>query len=388
MRPSVTSTLTKGYESEGPLRNYCEPVRQLQKWLQNPHVLRYAPVFSAIFSSPDGLSLRCAEVFQSEKNAVHLMKSLKGIASFVAVATTGSFSAAAKLQGVSAVATSKNVATLERQLGVRLFQRTTRKLSLTDEGVSFFRQCEGPLRELQAAQVAAEQSSKSLSGMVRVTSVSPIATGYLLPLIPAFHAINPKVRIELHLDDGVSDMIEQGFDVGIRVGQLRDSTLVARPIANMPFVVCGSTAYLKLRGVPQTLAELSNHNCVRLRRPGRQEPFPWFLLGMDSALDKSLQGNFSVTDFHAVMSAAAQGQGLACVPLPMAMPLFRTGQLKPVLTEHIDPQFIVYVHYPNRKNLPERTRTFVDFVLKRLSDELDLQTNHQELVAPFVSTPI
>jgi DNA-binding transcriptional LysR family regulator len=330
----------------------------------------------------------CRGRHPAEEKPAHFMKSLKGIASFVAVASTGSFSAAAKLQGVSAVATSKNVATLERQLGVRLFQRTTRKLSLTEEGVIFFRQCEGPLRELQSAQVAVEQSTKSLSGMVRVTSVSPIGTGYLVPLMPTFHAINPKVHVELHLDDGVSDMIAQGFDVGIRVGQLRDSTLVARPIAKMPFVVCASTAYLKLRGAPRVLSELSHHNCIRLRRPNRKEPFPWFLLGMDSALDQSLQGNFSVTDFYAVMRAAAQGQGLACVPLPMAMPLFRAGQLKPVLTDHIDPRFVVYLHYPNRKNLPERTRAFVEFVLKRLSEEPDLQTQHWELIAPFISAPM
>ncbi len=316
------------------------------------------------------------------------MKSLKGIASFVAVASSGSFSAAAKLQGVSAVATSKNVATLERQLGVRLFQRTTRKLSLTDEGVNFFRQCEGPLRELQAAHVTAEQSSKALSGIVRVTCVSPIAIGYLLPLIPEFHATHPRVHIELQLDDSVSDMVAQGFDVGIRVGKLRDSTLVARPIANMPFVLCGSAAYLKRCGTPRTLSDLTQHNCIRLRRANRQEPFPWFLLGMNPPLDKSLQGNFSVSDFHAVLTAAVQGQGLACVPLPMAMPLFRAALLKPVLTEHIDSQYVMYLHYPNRKNLPARTRAFVDFALKRLGAVPDLQTTHQELVAPFVTVSV
>jgi DNA-binding transcriptional LysR family regulator len=314
------------------------------------------------------------------------MKSLKGIASFVAVASTGSFAAAAKQLGVSAVAVSKNVATLERQLGVRLFQRTTRKLSLTPEGHTFYRQCLGPLRELEAAQAVVEQSGKALSGMVRITCAAPFATGYILPLIPQFHAINPKVQIELHLDDAVSDMVTQGYDVGIRVGLLKDSSLVARPIASLPFVVCASGDYLKLRGTPVTLDDLAQHNCVRLRRAGSNDPMPWFLKDSDAKADKLIQGNLLVNDFAALVLAAVQGQGLVCVPLQMAMPLFRARQLWPVLTDHIDTRLEVYLYYSNRKNLPTRTRSFVDFILEQLLRETDLHTPHQTLVAPFMLT--
>jgi DNA-binding transcriptional LysR family regulator len=312
------------------------------------------------------------------------MKSLKGIGSFVAVASTGSFAAAAKQQGVSAVAVSKNVATLERQLGVRLFQRTTRKLSLTPEGHTFYRQCLGPLRELEAAQAVVEQSGKALSGVVRVTSAAPFATGFILPLLPAFHAVNPKVQIVLHMDDAVSDMVAQGYDVGIRVGQLKDSSLVARPIAPLPFVVCGSVDYLKLRGSPKTLADLAQHNCLRLARPGSHDPMPWFISGNDSASDKLINGNVVLNDFGALVMAAVQSQGLVCVPLPLVMPLFRSGQLRPVLTEHIKTDLIVYLHYPNRKNLPARTRSFVDFVLNTLEHMDDLHTAPRALVAPFI----
>ncbi len=333
-------------------------------------------------------TLRCSfagslQRFFGNHSEINTMKSLKGITSFVAVASGGSFTAAAKLQGVSAVAVSKNVATLERQLGVRLFQRTTRKLSLTQEGRTFYAQCQGPLRELEAAQAVVQGSTKSLSGLVRVTCVSPLGMGFLLPLMSEFHAGNPKVHIELHLDDAVNDMVGLGFDVGIRVGQLRDSSLVARPISPLPFVVCASPAYLARCGWPQALDELAAHNCIRMRLTGRAEPFPWFLLGVDATLDKSFQGNLSVNDFHALVTAALQGLGLICAPLPLVMPLFRAGQLKPLLTQHIDPQYLVYLHYPNRKNLPARTRTFTDFVLERLSREPDLNTPHQELVAPF-----
>jgi DNA-binding transcriptional LysR family regulator len=312
------------------------------------------------------------------------MRSLKGISSFVAVASAGSFTAAAKQQGTSAVAVSKNVATLERQLGVRLFQRTTRKLTLTLEGQNFFRQCLGPLRDLEAAQAQAEQSSKALTGLVRVTCASPFAVGYLIPMIPDFHAINPKVKIELHLDDAISDLVAQSYDIGLRIGELRDSTRIVRPVSKLPFVICASPDYLRQRGRPDSLAALLEHNCLRLRRAGREEPFPWMLTGLDKKTDELIQGNFLANDFAALVLAAVQGQGLICSPLPLVMPLFRSGQLSPVLTEFIDPKVTVYIHYPNRKNVPARTRALVDFLIERLGRETDLQTAHRELVAPFV----
>jgi DNA-binding transcriptional LysR family regulator len=311
------------------------------------------------------------------------MKSLKGISSFVAVAGSGSFTQAAKQQGTSAVAVSKNVATLERQLGVRLFQRTTRKLSLTAEGQSFYQQCLGPLRELEAAQAQVEQSSKALTGLIRVTSASPFGIGFLIPLIPQFHAINPRVKIELHLDDAVSDLVSQSYDLGVRIGGLADSTRIVRPLAPLPFVCCASTQYLKQKSIPTSIADLLDHNCLRLRRVGRDDAFAWMLSGLDSKTDKLIQGNFLVNDFTALVTAAVQGQGIICAPLPLVMPLFRSGQLRPVLIDKVDPKIGVYVHYPNRKNLPARTRAFVDFVLERLGQEPDLQTPHQELLAPF-----
>ena len=313
------------------------------------------------------------------------MKSLKGIGSFVAVASTGSFAAAAKLLGVSAVAVSKNVSTLERQMGVRLFQRTTRKLSLTAEGDAYYKRCLGPLRELEAAQAVVQGSSQDVSGLVRVTSVSPIGMGYLVPMMAAFHAQYPKVQIELHLDDKTQDMVDKAYDVGIRVGPLRDSSHVARPIAKLPFVLCASPEYLRRHGAPKDLADLANHNCLRLRRAGNNDAMPWFLNGLSLEAGKLLPSNFLANDFYALISACTQGMGLACLPLPVVMAWFRSGHLRPVLAQHIEAKFEMYLHYPSRKNLPERTRCFVDFVLEQLRGEDDLQKPYQQLVAPFIS---
>jgi DNA-binding transcriptional LysR family regulator len=312
------------------------------------------------------------------------MKSLKGIASFVSVAASGSFAAAAKLQGVTAVAVSKNVATLERQLGVRLFQRTTRSLKLTPEGQTFYDQCAGPLRELEAAEAKAAQSTLAAEGLVRVTCVPAIATGFLLPMLGKFYALHPKVQVEVNLDSVVADMVSEGFDVGIRVGPLNDSNWVARQIAPLPFVVCASPVYLAQHAAPQTLADLALHNCIRVTRPSQQGLMPWALKGMSEAVGKQIQGSVMVSDFAAAVQAAVSGLGMVCAPLPLAMPLFRSGELRPVLTPLIVPRLEVYLHYPNRKNLPNRTRVFVDFVLEALRNEPDLQTDAQVLVAPFV----
>ncbi len=312
------------------------------------------------------------------------MKSLKGIESFIEVASAGSFSAAAKKLGVSAVAVSKNVATLERQLGVRLFQRTTRKLNLTAEGQNYYEQCLGPLRELEAAQAVVQNSSNALSGLVRITSVTPFGTGFILPILPKFQALHPKVQISLHLDDTVNDLIANSYDIGIRVGQLRDSSLVARAISPLPFVVCASMHYLAQHGVPRQLEDLKQHNCLRLSRAGSQEPMPWFLKGCDTKLDRQIIGNLLINDFSSLLAAAVQGQGLVCVPLPLAMPMLRSGQLHPVLTDLIESKIQVYLYYPNRQNLPARTRSLIDFILAQLKQEQDLQTPAHQLIAPFL----
>ena len=314
------------------------------------------------------------------------MKSLKGIESFIEVASTGSFSAAAKQLGVSAVAISKNVATLERQLGVRLFQRTTRKINLTVEGQSYYGQCLGPLHELEAAQAVVQQSGKALSGLVRITSATPFGTGCILPILPKFPALHPKVQISMHLDDAVNDLVAQSYDIGIRIGKLSDSNLVARSISPLPFVVCASPSYLAMRGTPINLEDLIQHNCIRLTRQGNHDPMLWFLSGNTAETDRQIRGNFLINDFSSLLSAAVQSQGLVCVPLPLAMPMFRSGQLRPVLTDLIESKIQVYLYYPNRQNLPARTRSLVDFILAQLKQEKDLQTPALQLLAPFVKT--
>ncbi|MBI3198942.1 MAG: LysR family transcriptional regulator [Rhodospirillales bacterium] len=317
------------------------------------------------------------------------MKGIRGVVGFVRTVEAGSFSGAAKALGISAVAVGKNVQRLERQLGIRLLQRSTRKLSLTEEGRQFYERCTGPLRDLENAQSAIAEKGRSPSGSLRVTSLSPFGRTYVLPLIPAFSRLYPAIEIELHLDDAVSDMIAGGYDVGIRAGEARDGSMVMREVAPLNFVVCGAPTYLADRGIPLTIADLSKHNCLRLSGRGPAgRSLNWLLGPRKLAVSPPVSGNFVARDITTLVTAAVHGQGLVFAPLPLVLPLFRTGTLRPVLQECVSQPARIFIHYVSRKHLPARVKVFVNFMLEHLRSNPDLTSNPQTLLAPFVSVPM
>ncbi len=313
------------------------------------------------------------------------VESIRGLIGFVRTVAAGSFAGAAKELGVSPVAVSKNVQRLERRLGVRLLQRSTRKLSLTEEGRLFYERCTGPLRELESAQVAVKDKGRSPAGRLRVTSISPFGRTYVLPLLPAFSSRYPEIEIELHLDDAVSDMIAEGYDVGIRAGEMRDSTMVVREIAPLHFVVCAAPSYLEKHGTPRKPADLAGHNCVRLQgRTTAARPANW-LLGRDRVpASPPVSGNFLANDITTLVAASVLGHGLVFAPLPLVLPLFRSGALLPLLPDCMSKPVHLFVHYPNRKHLPMRVRSFVNFMLERFRKNPDLVSDPQLLVAPYL----
>src|SRR5262249_2830378 len=172
------------------------------------------------------------------------LENIRGMIGFVRAVKAGSFAGAAKELGVSPVAVSKNVERLERRLGVPLLQRSTRKLSLTQEGRLFYERCTLPLQELESAQAAVKDKGRSPAGRLRVTSISPFGVTYVLPLLPEFSRRYPQIEVELRLDDAISDMIADEYDVGIRAGQMTDGTMIAREIAPLYFIVFGAPSYL------------------------------------------------------------------------------------------------------------------------------------------------
>jgi LysR family transcriptional regulator, transcriptional activator for dmlA len=311
------------------------------------------------------------------------VKSIRGVVGFVRAVEAGSFAGAAKTLGITPVAVSKNVQRLERELGVRLLQRSTRKLSLTQEGRAYYERCTGPLRELEHAHSAIAEKGKSPTGTLRVTCLSPFGRAYVLPLVPEFSRLYPGIELDLHLDDSVSDMIAGGYDVGIRAGEARDGTMVMREVAPLHFVVCGAPSYLAKHGTPSSAADLSNHNCLRLRGHAARSA-PW-KLGGNLAEAPHVKGNFVASDIPALVTAAVHGQGLVFAPLPFVLPLFRTGALRPVLPQCVSQPARIFMHYVSRKHLAARVRAFVKFMLGHLRSNPDLTADPQTLLAPFIS---
>lgn len=308
------------------------------------------------------------------------MDSIRGVLGFVKTVETGSFAAAARQLGVTPVAVSKNVQRLERELGVRLLQRSTRKLSLTDEGRLFHERCTGPLQALQNAHAAVKERGTVPAGVVRVTSVSPFGRSYVVPLLPLFSRLYPKVQIELDLDDEVSDMIAQRYDVGIRIGELRDSSMVVRPIAPLTFVVCAAPSYLAARGTPRQPADLARHNCLRMRSRSTGRPLNWALGPERTPTLPPVNGDLVCNDVTALVTAALHGQGLVLAPLPLVLPLLLAGALVPLMPDWLSHGAHVFIHYPNRRNLPARVRSFVEFLLQQLRSHPDLTTDADTLI--------
>jgi DNA-binding transcriptional LysR family regulator len=307
------------------------------------------------------------------------MQSIRGIVNFLQTAESGSFTAASAVLGISAVAVGKNVAALEAELGVRLFQRTTRQLQLTDEGRLLVEQCSSPMRDLEFAYKSIRQRAQSPNGLVRITSVTPFARGIVQPLLPIIAEQFPKIQVELALEDKVVDMVADGFDIGIRVGQMLQPTLIARPIAALNFVVVGAPSYFRANGVPKEIDDLARHKCLSSRFANQEETPDqvvnglWRLGDFKSPTIAKVPASLLSNDVAVLLSCALQGQGLFYCPLPLVVPHLRKGELQVALPQWTGHGLSAFLHYPSRRNLPARVKVIVDFMLKNLRDHDFLQ---------------
>ena len=301
------------------------------------------------------------------------MDSIRGITSFVRVAAAGSFSQAARQLGVTTVAVSRNVQRLEGELGVRLLNRTTRRVSLTEEGRALFEKSRNALAELEAAHETIAERRTEPAGLVRVTSAGVFGRIYLLPLLEEFRARYPRIEVEMSLADRVVDMVAENYDVGFRVGEIPDSNTIVRKIADVPRFVCASPQYLMRHGAPQTPGQLAAHECIRYRSINSGRPRRWEFGRGNEIEGFDVHGHLIFNDILAVCDAAIAGLGLAQLATYVATPHIRAGRLVPVLTDYAPPHFKISLCYPARRLQPARTRVFIDLVLERL-------TNHPDLV--------
>jgi LysR family transcriptional regulator AphB len=295
------------------------------------------------------------------------MLDLNDVALFVQVVRAGSFAAAARRLGMPANTASRRIQQLEEQLGLRLMQRSTRKLTLTDAGATFYARCADQVEALSEAAQELSQGSEVPSGKVRVAATADFFNIFRMELIAEFLAAHPKVRLEFVLSDERADLIEQGIDVAIRSGKLLEPTLVARRIGAGRVTLVASPAYLAARGVPTSVEALANHDCVTL--PSASARIVWRLDGPDGATETEVSGRFSANTAQAMLEAVLAGLGIGLLPAVITSPCLRAGELFEVLPEHGVAGVDVYLVYLSRRQLPRAVSVFIEFMVTKMVGE-------------------
>ncbi|SMG55671.1 LysR family transcriptional regulator [Paraburkholderia susongensis] len=295
------------------------------------------------------------------------MDNLNGIVAFVRTAEALSFVAAGRKLGVSASAVGKTIAKLEHSLGVRLFHRTTRRVTLTEEGRHFHERCQRILEELQDAEMMLSKAAQTPRGRLRV-SLPVIGYRFLLPVLPAFGARYPDVELDLDFNDRLVDVVEGSFDAVIRSGTLTDSSLMSRRLGPFRFVLCASPDYVARAGLPRTIAELAAHGCVRYRFPTTGKLQPWTLAD-DGSEPPNLRTAMTCNNMEALRGVVIAGFGIGFMPDFLARDALASGTLVTVLENHTIPPGQFSILWPSSRQLSPRLRVFVDFMCEHLFSE-------------------
>lgn len=296
------------------------------------------------------------------------MQNLTDIAIFVKVVELSSFTAAAEALGMSQPVVSKAVTRLEEKLGARLLNRTTRRLSLTEAGSELYGRSVRALAEIENAELEVARFQTEPRGMLRVSAPMSFSILHLGPALQGFLTRYPGVTLELSLDDRQVDLVEEGFDVAVRIGRLQDSNLIARKIAPCRQVLCASPAYLAQRGEPERPEDLLEHSCVLYSL--LSTPREWRLVDADGELhtvpiNGAVQSNNGLVN----RAVALAGGGIVLLPTFYLGEQLRSGALKPVLCKFKPQELAVYAVYPERRNLMPKVRAFVDFLATTFGPE-------------------
>jgi DNA-binding transcriptional LysR family regulator len=287
---------------------------------------------------------------------------LAAFRTFVRITETGSFSAVAREMGATQPAISRQVAALEEHLAVRLFQRSTRSLTLTEDGRDLLNHARVVIEAVEEAEAAIGRRRVSPSGLVRLGAPTVFGRTYIVPHLSSLLERYPDITLELVTGDDVVDMIHERLDVSIRVGDIDDPTLVARKVGSTVASPVASAAYLQEHGVPLTPADLARHECILFTR--RDNPAEWSFQGPDGTVTATVSGRFRTNSIEAVLAGVKAGRGIAMVPLWMVGAELGRGELRPILQEWRAPPRAIYAVYPSRRFLAPRTRAVVDFLIE------------------------
>jgi DNA-binding transcriptional LysR family regulator len=294
------------------------------------------------------------------------MHRFEELQAFVAVVEAGSFTAAADRLDSAKSAVSRRVSSLEDRLGVQLLRRTTRRLNLTDTGRSFYEHSSRILADLDEAEAAVQQQHGELRGTLRVALPMSFGVRHMGSVIARFTQQHPRVTFDLDLNDRRIDLVEEGVDLAIRIGRLRDSSLIARRIFDARTVVCASRAYLDKHGEPEKPTELQFHDC--LVYGNLAEPAKWVYRdssGATDSVDVKIAMSASSGDF--LCEAAVQGLGIVIQPTFIAGEKICKGDLVPILQDYEWPVSPAYAVYPPTRHLSYRVRAFIDFLAEEFA---------------------
>ena len=294
------------------------------------------------------------------------MDRMTSMATFVKVVESGGFSAAARALGISPSMVTTHVRVLEERLAVRLLNRSTRKVSLTEAGHAYYERCLQILTDVEEAERIAEALQSTPRGTLRLNTSVAIPP-FLAPVIAEFVSLYPEVSVNLAMTDRMIDLVEEGFDLAVRNMSVPDSSLIARCVATYRLVVCGSPGYLAARGSPREPADLVHHNCLIYSHSawGSQ----WRFAGPDGEQSVAVAGNLQANSDNALRLAAVHGQGLALAPSFLLIDEIKSGRLVPVLTEFLQTDHAINAIYPHRRHLSAKVRSFIDLLARRFRDD-------------------
>lgn len=306
---------------------------------------------------------------------------VRAMLSFVQAADRGSFAAAARHLGVSPAAVSKNISGLEAALGVRLINRTTRSLQLTEEGKLFLLKAREAIDALDAAVDVVTNQRTQPVGKVRISTSNGFGRHFLLPVLPRLIALYPGITPEIEFDDHQVDIVRSGFDVALRGGMIEDSALVARKIHTMQMVLVASPAYLATHGIPRHLPDLADHRLIAVRFLGGRTS-NWDLGDGDAETFLPHPAALTFSDPEAAMIAAADGLGIAQVGLHYAWPLIREGRLRVLLGNRLrSASREIVLLYPHRALIAARVRATIDFLVQEFGKIESLHVKVADLTA-------
>jgi len=305
------------------------------------------------------------------------MDKLRAMRAFVAIVDAGSLTRAARRLKTSSPTMVRLLSGLEDELGVRLMNRTTRRLALTDEGREYFAHCRRLLADLDGAERSLAERGSVPRGRVIVTASVPFGRIHVAPLIAEYLLAQPGVAVELRLLDRVVDLTAEGVDLAVRLGRLPDSSLIAVPVGHTERVVCGSFAYLERHGAPKRPEDLARHGCIRYLNGGVAEDF--LLRHRKGNQRTEVAGAFDTNQLEVAIDACSRGVGLGQFLKYQVESLLAAGTLRRVLTAYEPEPVPIHVVYPHARLVAARVRLLVEFLVARLKPALKLRDDEAEL---------